>query len=401
MPLVDIHIPQLGEGLVEVRIVRFLKAPGESIARDEPIYTMETDKAEVDIESPIDGVLDSWVVQEDDIVAVGATVARIAVEAPAHVTAPAEPPPPAEHAAKPAPPAPPRPVRNATVPPRTRAYAKKAGLTDEQLAGIPAAGTKLMPADIDRFLVTHREERHGPFDAPEFEEVAMSARQRTLFYRLTSAASQVVPATIEEPIRWEPVEQVYAQLKRQDMPADARPSRFLLVAWCVVKAMARHESFRSTIADVNTLRRYRHANLGIAVALPHDELTTAVVPKADTLGFEDFLETARARIQCARDGADQATQSTAPLSLTGMTAFGVRTGVPVVVPPAVATLFVGAPYESAVRGPDGTPQFVNLVHLVLTFDHRIINGVGAANFLRHVRKRIASLPVEFGLERNA
>ena len=56
-----------------------MKAPGDAIHRDEQFYTMETDKAEVDIESPIDGVLDSWAVAENDIVPVGNVVARVTV----------------------------------------------------------------------------------------------------------------------------------------------------------------------------------------------------------------------------------------------------------------------------------------------------------------------------------
>jgi len=153
MTIRTIQIPQLGEGLVEVRIVRLLKQPGARVRRDEPIYTMETDKAEVDIECPLDGVLQSWAVSEDDIVAIGGVVARIAVDSedeppttPSHggsetagttVSGTSS----AGHHSVP---------RNAQVPPRTRAYAKERGLSAEELGRIPAASAKLTPADVDR-----------------------------------------------------------------------------------------------------------------------------------------------------------------------------------------------------------------------------------------------------------
>ena len=400
MPTVEIRIPQLGEGLVEVRIVALLKQPGDAIRRDEPIYTMETDKAEVEIESPVDGTLEAWAVEEEAIVPVGEVVARVAVEAEEAAGAPAVPHAPSNGEGEGEAAEEPRPteLRNAKIPPRTRSHAKKAGVSEQELLQIPAASGKLMPEDVDRYLAARDGARAKPVSNGEYEEVPMSARQRTLFYRLTSGASQVVAGTIEEPIRWEPVERVNQWFKQQGLAEGDTPTRFLLVAWCAAQAIGRDERFRSTIVDVNTLRRYHHGNLGIAVALPHDELTSAVVPGADALSFEQFVQTARERIRSARDGLDQASKAVAHVSLTGMASSGVRTAVPVVVPPAVATLFVGAPYDSVEPDEAGGMRFVRLAHLALTFDHRIINGVGAASFLNDVKERIAGLPAEFGVE---
>jgi pyruvate/2-oxoglutarate dehydrogenase complex dihydrolipoamide acyltransferase (E2) component len=69
MPLVSVNIPQIGEGLQEARVVAFLKKPGDMVRRDEPIYQMETDKAVMDVESPVEGTLVSWSAKVDDIVA--------------------------------------------------------------------------------------------------------------------------------------------------------------------------------------------------------------------------------------------------------------------------------------------------------------------------------------------
>ncbi|MCP4645890.1 MAG: hypothetical protein GY851_35930 [bacterium] len=395
MPIADLHIPQLGEGLVEVRIVGFLKEPGDAIRRDEPIYTMETDKAEVEIESPTDGVLESWEVAVDDVVPIGAVVAKMRVEQTGDADEGSEPESEeAPVASRERSAAAESRLRNANIPPRTRAYAKHAGLTDEEILEIPAVSSKLMPGDVDRYLAA-RGSNAG--SGAEFEEVPMSARQRTLFYRLTNASSQVVPGTIEDVVPWDVVERVHDAYATRGGAEETRPSKFLLVAWCVAKALGESEMFRSTIVDVNTLRRYAHGNLGIAVALPHDELTTAVVPQADALSFDAFVQRSRAVIQRAREGEDQATKTVPHISLTGMTAFGVRTAVPVVVPPSVATLFVGSPHHVVEPGDDGEPRLARAVHLVLTFDHRIINGVGAASFLAHVKERVTGLAGELGV----
>src|SRR5213079_2141015 len=77
MAIVEIRIPQLGEGLQEARLIRFLKQPGDAVARDEPIYEMETDKAVMEIESPTAGILEAWDAAEDDVLPIGAVIGRI------------------------------------------------------------------------------------------------------------------------------------------------------------------------------------------------------------------------------------------------------------------------------------------------------------------------------------
>src|SRR5437879_4260963 len=125
MAIVDIKIPQMGEGLTEVRLLELLKSPGDIVSRDEIIYTMETDKATLEVESPESGRLTEWLAAEGDVLPIGASVARIdqaaedastqSVPVPAVTAAPA------------------RPLSSERViPPRTRAYARELGITEEQ-----------------------------------------------------------------------------------------------------------------------------------------------------------------------------------------------------------------------------------------------------------------------------
>ena len=75
----ELSVPQLGEGLREVRIVEILRRAGDAVTRGEPIYVIETDKSTVELESPVDGTIERWTVSPGDVVPVGAVVARFAL----------------------------------------------------------------------------------------------------------------------------------------------------------------------------------------------------------------------------------------------------------------------------------------------------------------------------------
>jgi len=408
MSEVEIKIPQLGEGLHEARILRFLKQPGEAVAQDEPIYEMETDKAVMEIESPVAGVLEAWTAQEDDIVPIGAVIGRIATESRVESRESKEgaetrstldsrlsTPPPAA-------------LRNVVVPPRTKAYAKEKGLSDDELMNLAqAAEGKLLPEAIDRYLRARVAPTPPPPGTegqrrPDYEDVSIPQRQRTLIYRMQRGAQAAIPATMEMPVDWSAVEAVREQFRSSSPPAplprggegSVQPTQFLLFAWCVAQAAKNHPRFRAALLNDTTLRQYARLHLGIAVSRPEDELLMARVPDADALSFEAFVTTAQDAIRRARDGEDQAAEAM-QLSLTNMAGTGVRWGIPVLVPPAAGTLFIGAPHDEAYPLPGGGVGFRRVANMVLTFDHRLVNGKGAADFLLEVKQRVEGLRAEF------
>lgn len=384
MPEVSLFIPQIGEGLQEARLVAVLKQPGEKVKRDEPIYQMETDKAVMDVESPYEGTLLKWSAQVDAVLPIGAEVAVMdtldpAQAAPTHgvatQTRAAEPV--AARAAAGA------SDRRRDVPPRTRAYAKEKGLTEDDLALVQAKGAKLMPEDVDAYLANGAATVAGD----GYTEVEMSSKQRVLASRLQRGSQLAVPGTETVVINWGPIEALREKAKAKG--GEWQPSTFTMFSYAVARTLADFPAFRSTIVGDSTIRTYAHANLGIAVALPGDELVIAKVEEADTLDWRAFAERMRERIEQARAGKDQADQSVT-VSLTNMQSFGLRDAVAVVVPPAVATVFLGEPYN----GLDQTVKELRLqrcANMGITFDHRLVNGVGAANFLNAVRQKVESI----------
>lgn len=365
MPVVDVLVPQMGEGLQEVLIVEFFKKPGDRITRDEPFYSMETDKATMDVECPHEGILVEWLADEGDTLEIGVPVCRMEVASllsPAGTGAGGE-----------------GTVDLRTIPPRTRAYAKEKGVSDEVLATISATSGKLMPEDIDRHLQQTPRLPGAGGGGAQFTERPVSSQDKTFIFRLRRSAEQVIPATAKRHLDWGLV-RAYADKKKAEL-ADNPPSAFNCVAWAIAKATVEHPKFRSTLLREEVIREHAHVNLGIAVAMPTGELVVAVVNAADTLSFEDFVAVSKANIAVARGGKDQATEAT-QLVLTYMGPYEIVDAVPVLVAPAVAVLFIGSPFEQGGK---------KLVNLVLTFDHRLVHGVEAAEFLRTIVQNVESL----------
>ncbi len=394
MSILDVTIPQMGEGLQDARLIRFLKQPGDSIARDEPIFEMETDKATMQIEAPVSGVLLEWLVEENAIVPIGEVVGRIESS---DVVQPHEEATPAGPITAPSPgagrPEPARRPRNVVIPPRTRAYARECGLTDDDLLGVvSASGGKILPADIDAWLALRQSEAaQSAGDA--YEDVLMSPSQRTLVYRLQQRSGEVIPASEEAEVDWAPVDRVRQWLKtRARETRGEAPTPFLLFAWCVVQASKRHAVLRSTFQGGGTIRRHRHLHLGIAVARGDDELLTARVEAADAMGFEEFVQAAWQAIKRARNGEDQAS-ALMQLTLSNLSGSGVIRATPLVAAPAVGTIFLGAVRER-LELRNGVVQARRVATVSLTFDHRMMNGVGAARILADIASEVAVLTPE-------
>ena len=392
MPTVAIRIPQLGEGLQESLVIELFKKAGDSVNRDEPLYAMETDKGTMDIESPYDGVLTEWLVEEGTVHKIGAAIAHMEVaEGVEEMAAGHGPPEPA--AATPAKASPatsktPAANRNRAIPPRTRRYLREKGLQDVA-DQIPAAGGKLTPEDIDAYLAAGGSSDTASTDASEqlgpFTDAALSKNQQRLNYRLVRGVQLCVPVAASLDVDFTAIETARQKLKTEQ--GDDAPSGLVMVLWCITRAIEKHPAFRSTLVDEGRTRRtFDHVNLGIAVALPDDVLLTAVVADADTLSWNDFPAAVARQVDLAREGKDQASAATT-VSVSNIGSLGLRAGVAAVVPPAMGTITLGRIFQRAV--PDGDSyRFTPTATFTLTFDHRVANGAGAASFLQDLDHEI-------------
>jgi pyruvate/2-oxoglutarate dehydrogenase complex dihydrolipoamide acyltransferase (E2) component len=397
VPIVSVRIPQMGEGLQEALLVQFLKKPGDIVRRDEPIYVMETDKASTEVESPYAGRLVEWLEKEGTVLPIGTEVARMEVDEPVSDSAPSHGSPhapashaPASHAA---------PGASASdseadsedesggsgggaIPPRTRKLLKEKGML-EIADQIPRRGSKLMPEDVERYLVAHATSGAATTPSTEYDESPVSKQQITLNYRLHRSVQTTVPVTVMNEVDWTALSDARQQVKN----AGGKETSFAMMLWCVVQSLARHPRFRtSLVGDGTIFRTYRHVNLGIAVALPEDTLVTASIHAADTMSRSEFFQKLSDRIERARQGVDQADPSIT-ISVSNIGTASMRMGIPAIVAPAVATLALGEVFDAPV--PNGTGfVFQKRAQLTLAFDHRIINGVGAASFMNDLKDEI-------------
>lgn len=391
--IVAVSIPQLGEGLQEALLLKHLKQLGDLVQRDEPLYQMETDKAVSDVEAPCEGVLLSWTAEEGSVLPIGAEVARLEVATGENALSDPSPaiPTPVPVTELPAPPAvvdrSTVELRNQILPPRTRAYLKRHGLL--ALAHeIPRRRNRLMPHDVDAFLAIRTPEPHGgaKVAAPRtYDDTPLPKTQQTLNYRMARAMQGAITASIVVNVDWTALEAARQRWKETRSGGSA----LTLMLHCVVGAMKTFPRFRSVLQpDGTTLRSYRHVNLGIAVALPNHDLVTAVVPNADQLDLYTFANRAQQQIERARQGHDQV-DATTTLTVTNIGSLGMKMGVPVIVPPAMATLALGQTHWQPQPLEHGI-HFQRSATLTLAFDHRIANGSAAAEFLTEVKRRIES-----------
>lgn len=395
MPVISVRIPQLGEGLQEALLVDFLKQPGDAIKRDEPIYVMETDKATTDVESPYAGKLVEWTVSKGSVLEIGTEIAKMEVaegvkEMPAghgprdSSSTPSSPDPISSQAAgtKPT-------VRSGRIqiPPKTRKYLKEHNLL-EVADQIPASGSKLMPEDVDNWLASRGAVSTTGSDSTQYNVINLPQSQITLNFRLQRGTQVCVPVTVMNEIDWTGI-----QASRNKVRDSGGPTGFAMACWCVVQALKKHDKFRSVLSsDGKSLKVFHRVNLGIAVALPGDEMLTAVVRDADQMDKSAFFAAVAAQIESARNGRDQIDESTT-LTVSNIGKAGMRIGIPAIVAPAVATMAIGETYQLPV--PDGdTFRFQPTATATLSFDHRIANGIGAANFLNDVKAEIESFAMK-------
>jgi pyruvate/2-oxoglutarate dehydrogenase complex dihydrolipoamide acyltransferase (E2) component len=177
-------------------------------------------------------------------------------------------------------------------------------------------------------------------------------------------------------------------VKKETRKSAATPS--VMVAWAVVRAMEKHAPFRRIMLDDDSIVEHKEFDLGIAVSLDNDRLATAVVAKANTRDWSDFVQQYNTAVEETRAGRVDAVN--APIVISSLGAFGVRAAAPIVVPPSVGTLFVGSAHHELL-GNGKSNETAEVITLSLTFDHRIVNGAGAANFVHDIKKEIEAFEI--------
>ncbi len=350
-----VRVPIMGEGLRSARVVNLNKKPGDVVKHDDVLCELETDKAVYPVEASFAGKFKEWRIKIDDTVLIGQEIALVTGDAASVAGLPVE----GAAPAKPAPAAAPATPSSA--------YATKAAM------GAPSIATKTAPT-------------------PPSASTPMNGNVRppALHPAITKRLDAVVPANMLMDVRWEPLKKAREAAKAK--LGKGAPSPSAMMAWCVTRAQEKHAAFRCIVGKDGTILEQPVFDQGVAVALEGDRLATAAIAAANKLSFADFSAAYNRAVDETRAGKLLDVQ--APLNITSLGAFGVESATPIVVPPAMATVFIGTAHERMIN--DGGMIYpCEVVTLSLTFDHKVVNGAGAAAFLQEVKKQFEgfTLPV--------
>jgi pyruvate/2-oxoglutarate dehydrogenase complex dihydrolipoamide acyltransferase (E2) component len=247
------------------------------------------------------------------------------------------------------------------------------------------------PAFADQFEAAAKESTDGvgaTVPCRKEPEVAPGDRRRysiepVLSPTITRKLSRVIPANLQIDVRWNAIRDARELAKNKD--AENAPSPSVMIAWSVVRAMEKHAPFRRLILEDDQIVQNDDFDLGIAVALDGDRLATAVITDANQKSWPEFVKTYSETVAATRSGRVDAMN--APVVITSLGAFGVKAGAPIVVPPSVGTLFVGTAHRELIPNKDRN-KTAEVITLSLTFDHRVVNGAGAAAFASEIKKQI-------------
>ena len=449
MARVDIIMPQMGESIAEGTLSKWLKKVGDEVKRDEPIFEISTDKVDAEIPSPAAGVLAEIIVKEGETVAVQTVVARLETEKGAALGK-SEAPAPSESTSQPvasagkeaSSPAPQREITPAPAPtrqqppapaiaathtgngnsfedrvrtkssPLVRKIAAEHGVNIASLQGSGVAG-RVTKRDILGFIDSGastptlvpggRASSHDlPLPQPWAGDVVepMSKMRALISEHMVASRHTSAHVTSFIEIDFTRVAKIRAKNRAEFEATTGQKLTYMpFIIKAVTQGLKAFPVMNSSVAGTNVIYR-KQINIGVAVALDWG-LIVPVIKRADDLslsGITRALNDLAARARAKKLSPEEVQEGTFTITNPGV--FGSLMGTPIINQPQVAILGVGAIEKrpKTLPGVDGedTIAIRTCAYFSISFDHRIIDGAVADQFLAFVKKTIESFP-ETGL----
>ncbi|TPM04242.1 dihydrolipoamide acetyltransferase family protein [Mesorhizobium sp. B2-3-10] len=425
-----IKLPDVGEGVAEAELVEWHVKIGDIVREDTVLAAVMTDKATVEIPSPVDGEI-LWLGAEiGETVAIGSPIVRLKVAGDGNVKAgkEAEPatgaePPARLRSPKPEAASPPKPARPAEIPakpassssapktvtrssasgaprpegekplasPAVRLRAKEAGVDLRQVAGTGPAG-RIGHEDLEAFLARGPQAARAPGLARDdtVEDIKLVGLRRKIAEKMTLSKSRIPHITYVEEIDVTALEELRAALNKEKRVAKGgaeRPKLTLLpfLMRAMVKAIADQPQLNSLFDDeAGIIHQHGGIHIGIAAQTPSG-LVVPVVKHAEARDVWDCATEVARLAEAAKSGTatrDELSGST--ITITSLGAMGGIATTPVINHPEVAIIGVNKMMVRPVW--DGT-QFIprKMMNLSSSFDHRVIDGWDAAVFIQRIK----------------
>ena len=429
----DVSVPALGESITEGTLAQWLKKPGEAVAADEPIASLETDKVSVDVPSPIAGVLTEALAKEGDTVEVGAVIARIDEKATAGApAAPAAASPAKEAADATTNPAgagenpqirgsehAPEPTGNGeddqitTLSPAVRRAVLEHHVDPSKIRGTGKDG-RLTKDDV--LAAAEQQKSGGPVHEPEArapapqqpsapaapasapvakapvgdrheERVKMTRLRQTIARRLKEAQNTAAMLTTFNDVDMSEV--IAARAKYKDLFEKKHGIRLGFMGFFVKAVALAAKDVPSVNASIEGEEIVYHDYLDVSVAVSAPKgLVVPVVRDADRMSFADIEKSIADFGKRAKEGsltADDMAGGTFTISNGGV--FGSLLSTPIINPPQSAVLGMHRIEERPVVK-DGQIVARPMMYLALSYDHRLIDGREAVTFLVRIKEAI-------------
>ncbi len=414
----DVVMPQMGESIFEGTITKWLKKPGDKIQRDEPLFEISTDKVDAEIPAPASGVLQEIKVSEGNTVQVNTVVGVIGdgggASAPVKTAAPA-PVAPAEKKEAPAPPASPASapgdeedsdVRSS---PLVRKLAREHNVDLAKVSGTGTGG-RVTKQDVLDFVerraaapVAAPASRQASAPAPAVipgDLVPMSQMRKIIAQRMIESRRTSAHVHCMFEVDLTRVVNLRNKLKNGfEQRHGARLTFMPFFVRAAIIALQQYPIVNSSL-EGDSIRYHKHVNAGIAVALDWG-LIVPVLKNADELNFlglqrgiTDLGERARSKKLMPADVEG------ATFTITNPGQFGAVFGLPIINQPNVAIMGVGGITKQpmVITDKDGADSIAirSVVHLTLGYDHRIVDGAVADQFMAVVKKTLENWSEEVG-----
>ena len=439
MALVDLVMPKLGESIMEATILRWHKKPGDSIKMDETVLDIATDKVDSEVPSTAEGVLSEVLFNENDVVPIGAVIARIKTGAAETVSAPVTTASPVvEHVEEfeEAIPYQPAGAKVSAATNGVRFYsplvlniAAQEGIGMMELEKIPGTGNegRVTKKDILQYVstrklgatsyspqATSKEDvlvvpmnrveqpvQQQPAPAPSMAPTVYSGnveiiemdRMRKLIADHMVKSKHTSPhvtsfteADVTNLVQWRD------KMKKEFEKREGTKITFTpLFIEAIVKCIKKYPLINSSV-DGDRIIVKKDINIGMATALPSGNLIVPVIKNADQLNLVGLTKQVNNLADSARNGklkADDTTGGT--FTLTNVGTFGSLMGTPIINQPQVAILAVGAIKKRPVviETPHGDSIAIrHMMYLSMSYDHRIVDGSLGATFLTAVANEL-------------
>jgi 2-oxoglutarate dehydrogenase E2 component (dihydrolipoamide succinyltransferase) len=408
MPIREIKVPQMGESVVEATVGEWLKQVGDQVSVGDVLVELETDKVDVEVGAEAAGVLTEITHQSGDDVAVGDVLALLDTEAEGDVPADAPDEPETETAETEAKPDD-SPSDKEKVTPVARRLAEDEGVDLSQVAGTGSSG-RITKQDVEGYLSQQKESQPALTAKPEptpppaketkpaqpaatasqsdrEERSRMSRRRRTIAQRLVEAQQTAAILTTFNEIDMSAVMDM--RQRRQEGFVERHGIKLGFTSFFVKATIGALKAFPRLNAEIDgdemVIKHYY--DIGIAVGA-EEGLVVPVVRDADRKSFAQIEQDVKAMATKAREGnlsLDDLRGGTFTITNGGI--FGSMLSTPILNPPQVGILGL----HNIVERPiviNGAVEIRPIMYLALSYDHRIVDGREAVQFLVRVKELI-------------